>query len=85
MTKIKSLHDIKDTAVRLQETLLGSDIEAIRMAKEAWHQLVDRFYQVSEHLAPHQYEAAKKDFEYFMRLVDLAMALCRDGVEKGKT
>jgi len=27
---------------------------------------------ISEHLAPHQYEAAKKDFEYFLRLVDLA-------------
>lgn len=25
--------------------------------------LLDRFYEVEEHLAPHQYEAAKKDFE----------------------
>ena len=85
MTRLESLQDIKDTAVRLQETLMGSDIESIRMAEEAWHQLVDRFYQVEENLAPHQYKAAKKDFEYFLRLLDLAMALCRDGVEKGKT
>jgi len=34
---------------------------------------VDRFYQVEEHLAPHQYRAAKQDFEYFIRLVDLAI------------
>ncbi len=27
-----------------------------------------------EMIAPQQYEAAKKDFEYFMRLVDLAIA-----------
>ena len=31
-----------------------------------------------------QYDAAKRDFEYFMRLVDLAMAYYRDGVEEGK-
>ena len=84
MTRLDSLHDIKDTAVKLQETLLGSDIEAIKMAEEAWYQLVDRFYQVEENLAPNQYEASKKDFEYFMRLVDLAMAYYRDGVEGGK-
>ena len=83
MTRLDSLHDIKDTAGKLQETLLGSDIEAIKMAEEAWHQLVDRFYQVCEHLAPHQYRVAKQDFEYFMRLVDLAMAYYRDGVEGG--
>jgi len=31
-------------------------------------------------LAPQQYEAAIKDFEYFMRLVDLATAFYWDGV-----
>jgi hypothetical protein len=46
--------------------------------------MMQRFYQVCEHLAPHQYEAAKKDFEYFMRLVDLAMAYFRDEVEGDK-
>jgi hypothetical protein len=30
---------------------------------------------------PQQYEEAKKDFEYFMRLVDLAMAYYRDGIK----
>jgi hypothetical protein len=73
MTKLESLQDIKDTAVRLQETLMGSDIESIRIAKEAFQQLVDRFYQENEDMiAPRQYEDAKKDFEYFMRSVDLA-------------
>ena len=27
------------------------------------------------------YETAKRDFEYFMRLVDLVMAYYRDGIE----
>jgi hypothetical protein len=31
-------------------------------------------------MATQQYEMAKGDFEYFMRLVDLAMAYYRDGV-----
>lgn len=73
MTKLKSLQDIKETAVRLQETLMGSDIETIKPAEKAFHQLVDRFYRENEDMmAPLQYEAAKKYFEYFMRLVDLA-------------
>jgi hypothetical protein len=64
---------------------MESDIESIRMAEEAWYQLVDRFYQENgEMMPPQQYEAAKKDFEYFMRLVDLAMAFYRDRIEGGK-
>jgi hypothetical protein len=36
--------------------------------------MMDRFYQGNEHLvAPQQYEAAKQDFEYFLRLLDLAI------------
>ncbi len=86
MTKLKSLQDIKDTAVRLQETLIGVDIESIRMAETALQQLIDRFYQENEDLmAKTQYEAAKKDFEYFMRLVDLAMGYYLNGFEQGKS
>jgi len=79
MTKLESPHDIKDTAVTLQEKLLGSDIELIRMAEEAFHQLVDRYCQENEGMmVPLQYEVAK-DFEYFMRLVDLTLAYFADG------
>jgi hypothetical protein len=45
MTKLESLQDIKDTAVRLQETLMGYDIESIKAAEKAFQQLVDWFYQ----------------------------------------
>jgi hypothetical protein len=34
-------------------------------------------------MATPQYEAAKKDFQYFMMLLDLAMAYYRDGVDEG--
>jgi hypothetical protein len=46
---------------------------------------VDRFYQKNaEMVAIPQYEMAKKDFEYFMRILDLAVAFYRQGVEGGK-
>lgn len=35
--------------------------------------LVHRFYQENEGMmAPQQYDAAKRDFEYFLQLLDLA-------------
>jgi len=41
---------------------------------------MDRFYEENKHLmAPQQYEAAKIDFEYFMRLIDLAVEYCKEG------
>jgi len=33
--------------------------------------------------APQQYESAKQDFEYFLRLLDLALAYRHDWVEDG--
>jgi hypothetical protein len=41
---------------------------------------MDRFYEENEHLiAPQQYEAAKKDFAYFMRLIELAREYRKEG------
>jgi len=43
---------------------------------------VDRFYHIeSEHLAPQQYVEAKKDIEYFMRLLELAIQYEATGVQ----
>jgi hypothetical protein len=52
---------------------------------ETVQQLVDRFYRENEDMiALQQYEMAKGDFEYFMRLVDLAVAYHCDRTEGGK-
>jgi len=40
---------------------------------KGYAELVDRFYEIEENLAPPQYSGAKKDFEYFLRLLDLAI------------
>jgi hypothetical protein len=80
---INSLKDIKLSALGILERLNGTNPGDVQAAMTVYSALVDRFYQVCEHLAPHQYRVAKQDFEYFMRLVDLAMAYYRDGVEGG--
>jgi hypothetical protein len=73
MTKLESLQDIKDTAARLQETLMGADLESIRKAEKAFQQLVDQFYQENEDMmAPQQYRDAKDDPDYFLVLIQLA-------------
>ncbi len=82
MTRLESLQDIKGTAVRLLETLMGTDIESIKRAETALQQLVDRFYRENgDIVALQQHKAAKKDFEYFIRLVVVAMAYYRDGAD----
>jgi len=46
---------------------------------------LDGFYEAHQDMiAPQQYQAANKDSEYLMRLVDLALAFYLDGVEGGK-
>lgn len=79
VSSLKSLHEIKLKALQIQSCLEGDDDEKI---KETYRDLVDRFYRENEDvIPPQQYEAAKKDFEYFMRLVDLALAYYRDGIK----
>ena len=80
-SSLESLCEIKLKALRIEPHLEGRDEKGIEQAKATYKDLVDRFYQAEENLAPHQYMAAKKDFEYFMRLVDLAMAYYREADE----
>jgi hypothetical protein len=86
MTKLESLQDIKDAAIRFSEMLIAANVAdtEFRMAEEAMQQLVDRFYRENhDMMARDQYEAARKDWEYFARLVNLAMAHYSDGIEGG--
>ncbi|HUS87976.1 MAG TPA: hypothetical protein VMW91_01170 [Desulfosporosinus sp.] len=73
---------MKQKALSIYTKLQSPDPQEVQAAMGEYLQLVDRFYHENEHLiAPQQYEAAKKDFEYFMRLIDLAVAYFADGVE----
>lgn len=86
MTKLESLQDIKDTVIKLQKTLIGPDKESIMKAEKAFQELVDRFYQENEEMmAPQQYEASKKDFEYFIQLVKLAITYEQEEIYQDKS
>lgn len=85
MTKLESIADIRHTVfhLRLQYDLIGDDLEAMRTFQIAHEQLLDRFYaEVKELMPVQQYKAAKKDYEYFMSLVDLAFHYHKDRDEK---
>jgi len=71
---------IKQEAISIYHRLQSSDTEEVKEAMKEHLQLVDRLYEDNKYyLAPHQYEAAKKDFEYFMRLINLAEGYHKEG------
>ena len=64
---------------------MGDDEKGIEQAKATCGDLVDRFYRENEEImASSQFEVEKKDFEYFMRLVNLAIAFFRDRSDDDK-
>lgn len=70
---VSSLQEIKLSALGILKRLDSGDAGESQTAMREYLDLVDHFYQVSEHLAPQQYEEAKQDYEYFIRLLDLAI------------
>jgi hypothetical protein len=64
-----------EKALQIQPFLAGGDQKWNETVKTAYIDLVDHFYRENEQMmAPHQCEGAKEDFEYFMVLVELAIA-----------
>ena len=72
-SRAQSLREIQRSTFDLLTRLKGADAEQAQTILQEYLTLVDRFRQVSAHLAPHQYKAAKEDAEYFLRLLDLAI------------
>jgi hypothetical protein len=69
-----NLQKIKLSALSILERLNSSDNVDVQNAMTEYTALVDRFYQDNENLmVPEQYRAARQDFEYFLRLLDLAL------------
>ena len=83
--KIKSLQWIRQSAIFLKPSLKSDDPEAFGVARYAHKDLVDRFYsETSDYIPLSQYKAAERDFEYFLRLIDLVLAYVADGMEATK-
>jgi hypothetical protein len=66
------------SAIYIIPRLVVSDPDEVQSTMQEYVALVDRFYKVSEHLAPHQYRVAKQDYKYFLQLLELAIAYYRE-------
>lgn len=85
MAYAELLNDLLITVKCLKNELQGSDMGKVKVAQEAYRELLDGFYEeYRDMIAPQQYEIAKRDYEYFMRLVDLAMAYYQAETERRK-
>ena len=73
MSTPELLKDLLATIQCLKKELAGSDAEKVKVAQEAYQELLDGFYEEYEDMmAPQQYRAAKDDPDYFLVLIKLA-------------
>lgn len=85
---VEILIEMKNSALSILERIKSGDVGEAQQPMQEYTALVDRFCQANEHLmAPQQYEAAKVDFEYFLRLLELRFTVRRRAsrVIKAKT
>ena len=69
-----NLQEIKLSALSILERIKSTDNVYDQNAMGEYTSLVKRFYRDNKQfMAPQQYWMAKHDFEYFMRLLDLAI------------
>lgn len=74
LVPVEIIVDMKVSALGILERIKGGDAGKAQNAMQDYSALVDRFYRANEHLmAPQQYEAARVNFEYFLRLLELAI------------
>ncbi|HQP56701.1 MAG TPA: hypothetical protein PLN83_11375 [Syntrophorhabdus sp.] len=82
--KIKSLYRIRQSAFFLKPPLGSDDVHEIEQARQGYRDLLDSFYaEVSDYMSLQQHKAAERDIEYFIRLIELALAYFTCRVETG--
>jgi hypothetical protein len=80
--KIKALHWIRQSAIFLKPSLESDNPKEIEEAKRIYKDLLDSFYaEVSDLVPLKQMNAARRNHEYFLRLIVLALAYFADGME----
>jgi hypothetical protein len=73
MSKTELLKDLLITVECLKKELMESDAEKVRVAQEAYTELLDGFCEEYQDLmARLQFEKAKDDPDYFLVLIQLA-------------
>jgi uncharacterized protein with von Willebrand factor type A (vWA) domain len=80
--KIKTLQWIRESVILLKPSMESDDPEEIEQARQGYKDLLDAFYaEVSDLVPLKQMNAAKRNPEYFLRLIVLALAYFADGME----
>ncbi len=75
MPKLDAVADIKMAALFLQKNLVGRNAETVRSAEDELARLVDRFCDENRDIiSPAQHRTARGDYDYFMVLVEMAIA-----------
>jgi hypothetical protein len=83
--KIKTLHWIRQSAIFLKPSLESDDPKEIEEAKRIYKDLLDSFYaEVSDLVPLKQMNAARRNPEYFLRLIVLALAYYADNLDAGE-
>ncbi len=83
MAVIDAIKEIMHAVESLENDLISQDVTKAKAAGNRYLQLVDRFYEVNHAImAPQQYEAAKTDFEYFLRLLVLAISYWQEDIQE---
>ena len=69
----KLLMNLLGTVQYLKKELAGSDAEKVKVAQEAYQELLDGFYEeYQDIMISEQYRAARDDPDYFLVLIQLA-------------
>jgi hypothetical protein len=73
MSSPELLKDLLVTIQCLKKELAGSDVEKVKVAQEAYRELLDGFYEeYQDMMVRQQYETANDDPDYFLVLIQLA-------------
>lgn len=83
MASLNSLTHIRETVLHLLDSLVSENALETLSARLQLGLLVDRFYQENmDCMSPEQRDFAKKDFEYFLELLEAAIEREKRKVEK---
>jgi len=85
MIKLDILKEILKEAQPVKTYLKSPDLTEAKSVVESYGHLVDRFYEINQNiLAKQQYMTAKVDFDYFLRILELAIEYeCSENSGKG--
>jgi hypothetical protein len=73
-SKLEKAIQTRRQLLDIQNRLMGSDVSIIKAAERDLERLQEQFFEENQDLMrPEQHDAARKDFGYFVMLVEMAI------------